>query len=170
MPPPVQYRGMTLLIPDNDTEWKDYFAATRRHRLMVRACAACGLLRYPPTHACPWCMGLGWRWQEVSGRGTIYSYEVVVHAIQPGFKELAPYVVVLVELDEQRGAPTPDEALRIIGNLVRPDGAMEADANAAIGKRVRVVFQDLADHLALPQFTLTDEPPQGRVWRLPGEV
>jgi hypothetical protein len=33
---------------------------------------------------------------------------------------------------------------------------------------VRVVFQDLADHFALPQFTLTDEPPVGRVWRLPG--
>jgi len=170
MPPPVQYRGMTLLIPDNDTEWKDYFAAARRHRLMVRACAACGLLRYPPTHACPWCMALGWRWQEVSGRGTIYSYEVVVHAIQPGFKELTPYVVVLVELDEQRGTPTPDEALRIIGNLVRLDGTLEEQENVAIGKRVRVTFQDLADHLALPQFTLTDEPPTGRVWWLPGEV
>ena len=44
---------------------------------------------------------------------------------------------------------------------------MEADANVAIGKRVKVVFQDLADHLALPQFTLLDEPPPGRVWRLP---
>jgi hypothetical protein len=32
---------------------------------------------------------------------------------------------------------------------------------------VRVVFQDLADHMALPQFTVTDEPPIGRVWRLP---
>jgi hypothetical protein len=29
-----------------------------------------------------------------------------------------------------------------------------------------VAFQDLADHFALPQFTLTDEPPPGRVWRL----
>jgi len=25
----------------------------------------------------------------------------------------------------------------------------------------------VVDHLALPQFTLTDEPPVGRVWRLP---
>jgi hypothetical protein len=33
---------------------------------------------------------------------------------------------------------------------------------------VRVIFQDLADHMALPQFTLADEPPAGRVWRLPG--
>jgi hypothetical protein len=31
-----------------------------------------------------------------------------------------------------------------------------------------VVFQDLADDFALPQFTLTDEPPEGRLWRLPG--
>ncbi|MBI2160191.1 MAG: OB-fold domain-containing protein [Candidatus Rokubacteria bacterium] len=166
MPQPVQYRGMTLIVPDNDSEWKEFYEHARAHRLVVRRCTACGLLRYPPTHACPWCMELGWTWQEVSGRGTIYSYEIVVHAIQPGFKELTPYPVVLVELDEQRARPTPDESLRIIGNLVRPDLTPEEDKNVAIGKRVRVMFQDLADHMALPQFTLTDEPPQGRVWRL----
>jgi uncharacterized OB-fold protein len=169
MPEPVQYRGMTLVVPDNDSEWKEYFALARQHRLMLRACNACGLMRYPPTHGCPWCAELGWTWKEVSGRGTIYSYEVVVHAIQPGFKDVTPYAVVLVELDEQRGVPTPDEALRIIGNLVTPDASgMEDAERAAIGRRVRVVFQDLAPHMALPQFALTDEPPAGRVWRLPG--
>ena len=166
MPQPVEYRGMTLIVPANASEWKEFYEHARSHRLVVRKCAACALLRYPPTHACPWCTALGWTWQEVSGRGTIYSYEIVVHAIQPGFKELAPYPVVLVELDEQRAAPTPDEALRIIGNLVKPDLTPEEDKNVAIGKRVRVIFQDLADHMALPQFTLTDEPPQGRVWRV----
>lgn len=167
MPPPVQYRGMTLLVPDNDSEWKEYFAFARQHRLMLRRCAGCGLMRYPPTHACPWCTRLEWSWQEVSGRGTIYSYEIVAHAIQPGFKELTPYTVVLVELDEQRGQPTPDEALRVIGNLVKPDLTMEDETQVAIGRRVRVVYQDLADHLALPQFTLTDEALEGGVWRLP---
>ena len=167
MPEPVQYRGMTLLVPDNESEWREVYAHARAHRLVVRKCAACGLLRYPPSHACPWCVDLGWTWQEVSGRGTIYSYEIVVHAIQPGFKELAPYPVVLVELDEQRGRPTPDEALRVIGDLVTPDLRPAAEADVAIGRRVRVIFQDLAEHLALPQFTLTDEPPAGRVWRLP---
>jgi len=167
MPAPVTYRGMSLIVPDNDSEWREFYAHARAHRLVVRRCAACGLLRYPPTHACPWCMDLGWTWQEVSGRGTVHSYEVVVHAIQPGFKDAAPYVVVLVELDEQRGQPTPDEALRMVANLVRPDLSFEDDARVAIGKRVRVVFQDLADHLALPQFTLTEEASQGRVWHLP---
>ena len=167
MPEPVHYRGMTLLVPDNDSEWKEYFAHARAHRLMLRACNACGLMRYPPTHACPWCMDLGWTWKEVTGRGTIYSYETVVHAIQPGFKDATPYAVVLVELDEQRGIPTPDEGLRIIANLVNADGAMEDVTRVAIGKRVRVVFHDLAPHLALPQWVLSDEAPAGRVWQLP---
>src|SRR5437867_146218 len=167
VPQPLQYRGMTLIVPDNDSEWTEFYAHARAHRLVVRKCTACGLMRYPPTHACPWCMELGWTWQELSGRGTIYSYEIVHHAIQPGFRELTPYPVVLVELDEQRGQPTPDEALRIIGNLVKPDLTPEAEANVAIGRRVRVIFQDLADHMALPQFTLADEPAPARVWRLP---
>jgi hypothetical protein len=74
---------------------------------------------------------------------------------------------VLVELDEQRGKPTEHEALRIIGNLLTPELRPEPEANVAIGKRVRVLFQDLSEDFALPQFTLTDEAPQGRVWSFP---
>jgi len=166
MPQPVTYRGMSLIVPDNDSEWMEFYAEARKHRLVMRRCTACGLMRYPPTHACPWCMDLGWSWQEVSGKGTIYSYETVVHAIQPGFREITPYHAVLVELDEQRATPTPDESLRIIGNLVKPDLSPEDEAQVGIGKRVKVVFHDLADHIALPQFTLSGEAPDGRVWRL----
>lgn len=166
--PMVEHRGMRLLIPDNDSEWREYFGLARQHRLAMRACGACGLMRYPPSHACPWCQSLTWAWRDVSGRGTIYSYEIVVHAIQPGFKDWTPYPVVLVELDEQRATPTADEALRIIGNLVTPDFRPEQEDKVAIGKRVRIIFQDVAEGLALPQFTLSDEPAEGRVWRFPG--
>jgi uncharacterized OB-fold protein len=159
---------MPLLVPDNDSEWKEFYAAAREHRLAMRSCRACGLMRYPPSHACPWCTSREWTHRDVSGRGTIVSYEIVAQAIQPGFKEWAPYPVVLVELDEQRGQPTADEALRVVANLLRPDGRPEAEDQVAIGKRVRVMFQDLADHLALPQFTLSGEAPEGRVWRFPG--
>ena len=112
----VEYRGMNLVIPENDSEWREHFKLARGHKLMLRACKACGLMRYPPSHGCPWCAALEWEWKEVSGKGHIYSYEVVHHAIQPGFKDWTPYAIVLVELDEQRGTPTPDEALRIIAN------------------------------------------------------
>ena len=165
----VEYRGMNLVIPENDSEWREHFKLARtNHQLMLRACKQCRLMRYPPSHGCPWCLSLEWEWKPVSGKGHIHSYEVLHQAIQPGFKEWTPYAGVLVELDEQRGQPTPEEALRVIANLVTPDFKPEPEANVAIGKRVRVVFQDLAADFALPQFTLTDEPPVGRVWRLPG--
>ncbi len=164
--PAVEYRGMSLIVPESDSEWKEYFQAARQHRLVMRKCVGCGLMRYPPSRACPWCTALDWTWQEVSGRGTIYSYEIVVQAIQPGFRDWAPYAVILVELDEQRGQPTSDEALRMVANLVRSDFTPEREENVAIGTRVRVLFQALSPELALPQFTLSDEPPEGRPWRL----
>ena len=163
-----EYRGMNLIMPAVDREIRPYFEAAAQGRLVLRRCAECGLLRYPPGAACPWCNALGWEWAEVSGRGSIYSYEIVTQAIQPGFADWTPYPVVLVELDEQRAVPTADEGLRLIANLVTADFRPEAEANVAIGRRVRVVFQPLDDELALPQFTLTDESPEGRVWRFEG--
>ena len=162
-----EYKGMNLILPEGEREFRPYFEAARQGRLVVKRCGECGMLRYPPGAACPWCTSLQWEWTEVSGRGTVYSYEIVTQAIQPGFRDWVPYPVALVELDEQRGVPTPDEALRLICNLVTPDFRPESEENVAIGKRVRVVFQPLDDELALPQFMLTDEAPAGRVWRFP---
>ena len=160
----AQYRGMNLIIPDNDTEWKGYFEAARQHRLVMKRCGHCGLLRYPPGAACPWCTSLQWSWQDVSGQGTIHSYEIVMQAIQAGFRDWAPYPVVLVELDEQRGQPTADEGLRLISNLVTDDFTAEKEEHVAIGKRVEVTFLDVSPELSLPLFKLSQEPPQGPLW------
>ena len=165
MPQPVQHRGLTLVVPYNDSEWKEFYAHARAHRLCMRKCTACGLMRYPPTHACPWCTELGWTWQEVSGRGSIYSYEIVVHAIQPGFNDVSPYAVVLVELDEQRGQPTEHEALRVLTNLLKADGTPEDQKNVAIGKRVELTFVDVDEQFSIPQFRLSAEPPPGPLWQ-----
>lgn len=165
--PSVQYRGMQLNVPENESEFLGYFAAARQHKLALKKCTDCGLLRFPPGAACPWCQSLDATWQEVSGKGTIYSYEIIVHSIQPGFRDITPYPVVVVELDEQRGVPTEHEGIRLIANLVDAQFHPEAEANVAIGKRVKVVFQDLSEDFTLPQFTLSDEPPQGRVWQFP---
>ena len=164
----VEYRGMALIVPETDSEWHGYFEAARAHRLVVRRCGDCGLLRYPPGAGCPWCASLAWTWQEVSGRGTIYSYEIVVQAIQPGFREWTPYPVVIVELDEQRGVPTQDDGLRLVANLLKPDLTPEAEGRVAIGARVEVVFQPIHPDFALPQFRLSAELPAHPLWRFPG--
>ncbi len=57
----VEYRGMNLVIPENDSEWREHFKLARTsHQLTLRACKACELMRYPPSHGCPWCMSLEW--------------------------------------------------------------------------------------------------------------
>jgi hypothetical protein len=159
---------MTLVVPENDSEWHGYFRGAGEGRLVVRRCGECGRLRYPPGAACPWCASLAWAWAPVSGRGTIYSYAIVVQAIQPGFRDWAPYPLVVVELDEQRGEPAPDDGVRLVANLVTADWTPEAEARVAIGARVEVWFQPLAPGLALPQFRLSGEPPAWPLWRLPG--
>ena len=162
-----EYRRLGINIPDNDSEYKGYFEAAREHRLVVRRCLGCGLLSGQPGSGCPWCSSLRWEWHTVSGKGTIYSYQIVTHNVLPGFRDLAPFSIVLVELDEQRGQPTPDDGLRITANLLDKNMAPEKEENVAIGKRVEVVFLDLENGLTLPQFKLSDEPPQGPVWRYP---
>jgi uncharacterized OB-fold protein len=164
-----EYRGMNLILAPLDTEFRPYFEEiSKRRKLVLRKCASCGLMRYPPGVACPWCSSLNWEWQEVSGKGTIYSYEIVTQATQPAFSDWVPYPIVLVELDEQRGVPGPDEAIRILTNLLDADFKPEKEENVAIGARVEVVFQDVGDSMFLPQFKLSGEQPTERVWRMPG--
>jgi hypothetical protein len=67
--------------------------------------------------------------------------------------------VLLVDLDTQKGQPSADEALRVVGNLTLPDGTLappEVVAQVGIGTRVRMVFSDVALALALPQWTLDE--------------
>jgi uncharacterized OB-fold protein len=104
----------------------------------------------------------------VSGRGTIHTYVIVVQAVQPGFRDWAPYPVVVVELDEQRGEPAPDDGIRLVTNLVTPEFQPESEERVAIGARVEACFQSIGPDLALPQFRLTGEPPAAPLWRLPG--
>src|ERR1700756_1424726 len=151
----ANYLGMPLDISGLDTENLEYFRHCAAHAFHLQACTSCGLIRYPPTTACPWCAHPEARWVAVEGKGTVHSYSEVHHAIQPAFKEHTPYLVLLVELDTQSGKPTKDEGLRVIGNLTSPDGKLasrEDVERVGIGTRVRMTFSDVAPGLALPQW------------------
>lgn len=163
------YLGMTLSLDDLDHENLDYFRHCAAHDFHLQRCDDCHLLRYPPTTGCPWCASPHATWTKVEGKGEVHSYEEVHHAIQPAFKGHTPYLVLLVDLDTQKGQPTEHEALRVIGNLTTPDGALappEMVANVGIGTRVRMVFSDVAPSLSLPQWTVDEAAAQpARPWR-----
>lgn len=167
------YLGMALTVDDLDQENLGYFGHCARHDFHLQKCDECRLLRYPPTTACPWCASALATWTAVEGKGEVHSYEEVHHAIQPAFKAHTPYMVLLVDLDTQKGQPSEHEALRVVGNLTTPGGNLApADLvrQVGIGSRVRMVFSDVADGLALPQWTLDTEASQpAKPWRYPQE-
>ncbi len=166
-----QYLGMTLSIAELDHENAAYFRFCARGELRLQRCKACSLVRYPPGPACPWCTGDAFDWVPMSGRGAVYSYTEVRHAVQPAFRAHVPYLALLVELDEQRGQPTEHEALRVIGNLSMPDGKLappEVVRTVGIGSRVRIVFAPAGPEIAIPLWALDPAHAGGAApWRYP---
>lgn len=173
MPLTGSYLGMPMEVEDLDIENLEYFRACGAHEFRLQRCKACGLVRYPPGTACPWCTGLEFDWVPVEARGTVHSYGEVHQAIQPAFRAHVPYMVLLVELDTQRAQPTPDEAIRVIGNLVTPAGDLapyDVVRTVGIGSRVRIVYVDVGDGFAVPQWTLDEDAEQpANPWRYPQE-
>jgi uncharacterized protein len=165
-----KYLGMTLQVSDLDIENKAYFAHLARHDFHLQRCVGCHRFRYPPTTGCPWCSNADSTWESVEGKGTVHSYVEVHQAIQPAFKPHLPYAYLLVDLDTQKGEPTEHESLRVIGNLVTPDGKLappEIVKKVGIGSRLKMVFADVGDGLSLLQWTLDDHQPSTPPGRYP---
>ncbi len=110
-------------------------------------CAA-GELRYQRCHACaavqfhprPFCMTCGGTpdWAVSRGFGTVYAATRVARAPTPDFAALAPYDILLVDLDE--------------GFRVMAHGT----PGLAIGDRVKISFHRHDDR-ALPRFERLQE-------------
>ncbi|MDP6374441.1 MAG: OB-fold domain-containing protein [Pseudomonadales bacterium] len=164
-----EYLGLKVYIDETDRENHTFFGFCGQHEVRLQQCVSCGLKRFPPTTACPFCAHGESTWEVVGGRGTVYSYGEVHHAIQPAFRTHSPYALLLVELDEQRGEPGDYDGLRIQGNLATPDGELappELVSSVGIGTRVKVVFRDIGSGIAIPMWSIDDEVEQPeQPWR-----
>jgi uncharacterized OB-fold protein len=129
-------------VPDDDSA--PYWTAAAEHILTVARCSRCRAFTIPLDIVCPHCHRTdpAFAFEPVSGRGSVRSWTVVHQSFLPGFDDDLPFVLVDVELDEQRD-------LRMIGRLLDgPDVALH------IGDRVAVAFEDLAPGIAIPAFVL----------------
>lgn len=129
-----------ILPATEDPDTAPFWIAAQDHRLVVQKLAS-GELVFPPRSAQP-----GSTWQEVSGRGTIWSFVVVHGPTLPAYADMLPFPVAVVELDEGPG-------LRMVGNLLQ---ARSAALNSVppdtirIGQPVRVCFEHVAADVVLP--------------------
>jgi uncharacterized protein len=76
--------------------------------LRITQCTQCALWTSPPAPDCPDCGGALVA-RPVSGRGTVFTYTVNHQAFNPLVP--VPYVIAIVELDEQSD-------LRVVSNIV----------------------------------------------------
>jgi uncharacterized OB-fold protein len=110
----------------------------RRHELRLQRCLACGAWRFHPRPRCPRCRSADHEWARASGRGRVHTFTICHPPVLPAFADRVPYNAVVVRLDE---GPF------MVSNLVEC-----ANEEIEVEMPVEVVFVDVDDELALPQF------------------
>ena len=82
-------------------------------------------------------------------------------------------LLLLVELDTQRGLPGLYDGLRMTANLVSSDGELatpEMIQQVGIGSRLRIIYKDINEQISIPLFTLDEQAEQPEnPWRYPIE-
>lgn len=134
-------------VPAPDDVTRFYWEAAAGHRLVLQRCRACRKMQFPPEICCVHCRAEDFDATESVGRGVIYSYSVVDRPLHAGFIDALPYVVALVELDDQPG-------LLILTNLVD----VPAETQLRCGLPVEVTFEERGS-VTLPQFRLLEANP-----------
>jgi hypothetical protein len=118
------------ILPAIDERTRAFFTSGK---LLLQACAACGAVQHPPEDVCRHCQEMVFETRESSGRGVVFSYTIVHHAVHPILEQAVPYAVALVELDDF-------PHVRVVANVVDlPPGEVR------IGLRVAAVWQDTVD-------------------------
>lgn len=125
-------------LPPPTEDMRPFWEAAQRRELVVQRCGTCGGLRFPARELCSRCLSRDAEWTPVSGRGTIFSYNVMHQVYHPGFADEVPYAVVSVELEE---------GVRLLSNLVDCP-----PSEIRIGMPVEVVFEEVSPGVTLPKF------------------
>jgi uncharacterized OB-fold protein len=133
--------SIATLHPDRYTQ--PYWDAVKEHRLVCQQCSKCGTFRTPPGPYCHVCQSPDFVYTELSGKGRVYTYTVVMNSQFPDFADSVPFVVAVIELDDAPGA-------RLFSNVVNID-----PAKVTIGMPVRVVYDDVSDTVSIPRFEPT---------------
>lgn len=132
MPSPSPHR----ILPSLEGPAEFFWTSGTDGGLRFLRCRGCRYFLHPPTSYCPNCGGRDMAPHTVAGTGTLYSF-TVNHQPWDGSHE--PYVIGIVEIDEQPG-------LRLTTNIVDVE-----PETISIGMPVEVVFED-HDPVFLPLF------------------
>jgi uncharacterized OB-fold protein len=135
-------------MPEPTELSRPFWDGANEHRLVIFQCQDCSHHIHPPRPLCDVCLSWNVIPVDVSGRGVLYSYTLTPTAFHPFWVDKVPYVVALVDLDEEPG-------IRLMTNLV----GCEEDA-LRVGLAVEVEFQELIPGFTIPAFRLAGPQPE----------
>lgn len=116
---------------------RPFWEATRQGKLLIQYDPTVKKYQFYPRPVSVYTGRANLEWREVSGKGTLFSF-TETHVAPPGFEDLVPYMIGVVELDEGVRMMTPLQNIDV--------------KNAKLGMRMRVCWQKLSDEITYPAF------------------
>ncbi len=126
---------MSRPLPRPTAETKQFWDGCANGVVRYQRCGRCTAVQLIPRSLCANCQHDALDWHDATGLGTVLSHTTVHRAPTPAFREDAPYVIALIDMDE---------GFRLMTNV-----AGGASALVAIGSRVRIGFRQV-EGFALP--------------------
>ena len=115
------------LLPKLNDDNRFFWQGGKDGKLRLLRCDQCRHYVHPPAPVCSRCLSEELSVELVSGKGKVYSFTVNHHVWNAAVD--VPYVIAIVELDEQKG-------LRLTSNVVNA-----SVGDVQIGMSVRVAFE-----------------------------
>lgn len=126
-------------LPESTPETQEFWDGAKRGELRIQRCTACGKAYFFPRPFCPHCSSRDVKWFTASGKAKLHTY-VINHRPAMGFRDDAPYVIAIVELEEG-----PRMMTNIIGIEPTPE-------NLPIDLPLEVTWEKQSDDITLPLF------------------
>ena len=123
----------------DEPDTREFWQATTAHQFRFQVCQNCDAIAWYPKYVCSACTDGELKWHTAQGEGYIYSFSVVRQSYHPFFRNLVPYAVAWVELDE---------GPRFLTNVI----GVEDPTELVVGQRVRISWEDHPE-VSLPLVT-----------------
>lgn len=126
-------------LPEPSALTQPFWDGVREHRLVILRCDQGHYIHWP-REVCPSCLSTTVHPEQVSGRARLATYTFPALPWDPYYASKVPYVLAVVELEEQAG-------LQMVTNVV---DCREADLS--VGMKLEVTFREVAPDVVLPLF------------------
>ena len=122
--------------PD-EYDTREFWQATKDKEFRYQQCDNCETIVFYPRRHCTGCTRGSLTWKVSAGKGTVYTFSVVRQSYHPYFRNLVPYCVAWIDLDE---------GPRILSNVIGV-----APEEVSIGQRVQIEWEE-HEALNIPLF------------------